>query len=111
MASIRPYDIFARMGGDEFVLILPATDRQAALGAVTRLRRQLAGQQRPLSVSIGVVTYSTSVDSLETMLQAADRLMYQAKQAGGNRLVGNVRSADAGTDQRVELAELTSEPH
>jgi diguanylate cyclase (GGDEF)-like protein len=111
MASIRPYDIFARMGGDEFVLILPATDRQAALGAVTRLRRQLAGQQRPLSVSIGVVTYSTSVVSLETMLQAADRLMYQAKQAGGNRLVGNVRSADAGTDQRVELAELTSEPH
>ncbi|MDR9451641.1 MAG: phosphoglycerate kinase, partial [Acidimicrobiia bacterium] len=44
VASIRPYDIFARLGGDEFVLFLPATDRREALGAVTRIRRQLAAQ-------------------------------------------------------------------
>ena len=111
VASIRPYDIFARLGGDEFVLILPATDRKEALGAVTRIRRQLAAQQPPLSVSIGVVTYSAPVDSLSSMLQAADRLMYQAKQAGGDRLIGNVRSAESGSDQQVELADLIADPH
>jgi len=109
--SIRPYDIFARFGGDEFVLIMPATDQRKALGAVTRIRAELAGQQPPLSVSVGVVTYSSPADSLQSLLQTADRLMYQAKRAGGNRLVGAVRSPETGSDQHVvELSDLAV-PH
>ncbi|MCJ7756371.1 MAG: hypothetical protein MUP13_17560, partial [Thermoanaerobaculales bacterium] len=59
----------------------------------------------------GVVTYSAPVGSLHSMLQAADRLMYQAKQAGGDRLVGGVRSAESVSDQQVELADLIADPH
>jgi diguanylate cyclase (GGDEF)-like protein len=106
-ASIRAYDIFARLGGDEFVLALPATEQREAIGVITRIRDQLFGQHPPLSVSVGVVTYSSPAEALETMLQAADHLMYKAKQAGGNRLVGNVRNPESGHDQQiVELADL-----
>lgn len=111
VASVRPYDIFARLGGDEFVLLLPATDRREALGVVDRIRSLLVSRPRPLSVSTGVVTYSSPDDSVRSMLRAADRLMYKAKQAGGDRLIGNVRSAEAEPDRQVELAELTTDPH
>jgi hypothetical protein len=62
-------------------------------------------------VSIGVVTYSAPVDSVPSMLQAADGLMYQAKQAGGDRLVGNVRSAESVSEQQVELVDLIVDSH
>ncbi|MDH3260956.1 MAG: GGDEF domain-containing protein [Acidimicrobiia bacterium] len=109
-ASIRAYDIFARMGGDEFVLILPAADQQEALGVVTRIRDQLVRQQPPLLLSVGVVTYSAPADSVESMLQAADGLMYQAKRAGGNRLVGEVRSAKPGSNHHlITLGDLATQ--
>jgi diguanylate cyclase (GGDEF)-like protein len=111
VASIRAYDIFARLGGDEFVLILPATDQREALGAVTRIQDHLVGHQPPLSVSVGMVTYSAPTDPLDSLLQTADNLMYQAKRSGGNRLVGNVRSPEPGSPQQVELADLATEPN
>ncbi len=110
--SIRPYDILARVGGDEFVLVLPATERPAALQVVTRIRDQLIAKDPPPSVSVGAVTYSQPTDSLEDMLKAADGLMYRAKRAGGNRLVGEARSAEAGPGQQVvELAALVEQRH
>jgi diguanylate cyclase len=111
VASIRPYDVFARLGGDEFVLLLPATGRQDALGVVLRIRRLLASRPHPLSVSTGVVTYPSPNESVQSMLQAADRLMYKAKQAGGDRLIGNLRFAEVESDRHVELADLTPDPH
>lgn len=109
VASIRPYDILARLGGDEFVLILPATNRRTALGVITRIHDQLRSHHPHLSVSIGAVTYSTPDVPVETMVQAADRLMYQAKRAGGNRLVGEVRSPEPGTDTHsIELSDLAT---
>ena len=105
-ASIRAYDIFGRRGGDEFVLILPATDRPEALAVISRVRDQLAQQQPPFSVSVGVVTYASPADPVEVLVQTADRLMYQAKRAGGNRIMGEIRSAKPDSDQYVvELAE------
>ena len=109
VASIRPYDVFGRLGGDEFVLILPSTNRQTALGVVTRIHDQLKGRVPPLSVSVGAVTYATPDDPIESMVQAADHLMYEAKRAGGNRLVGEVRSAEPGSETHlVELDDLAT---
>ncbi|MDF1596686.1 MAG: GGDEF domain-containing protein [Acidimicrobiia bacterium] len=106
--TIRAYDVFGRLGGDEFALILPATDQQEAFGAVGRIHDQLGGKSAVVSVSVGVVTYATPTDPLEGLLQAADDLMYQAKQAGGNRLVGSVRSLEsASVEEPVDLARLT----
>jgi len=108
--SIRPYDIFARLGGDEFVLILPATNRQTALRVVTRIHSRLKHRLPPLSVSVGAVTYSAPTDGVESMLQAADHLMYQAKRAGGNRLVGEVRSTEPGSQTHlIELGDLVQQ--
>ena len=56
VAPIRAYDIFARLGGDEFVLVLPVADQRVAMGIVARIRDELAAQQPPLKVSVGVVT-------------------------------------------------------
>ncbi len=109
VASVRAYDIFARLGGDEFVLVMPATDQRGALGAVTRIRDQLVEQHSPLSVSVGVVTDSAPDEPLDRLLQDADRLMYRAKRAGGDRLVGVVRPGEPGSDEHVvELADLVS---
>lgn len=108
-ASIRPYDIFGRLGGDEFVLMLPATNRQTALGVVTRIHDQLRDRLPPVSVSVGAVTYSAPEDPLETMVQRADHLMYQAKRAGGSRLVGEVRSPEPGSETHlIELDDLAT---
>lgn len=99
MASIREFDVFGRVGGDEFALILPDTDEQKALLAIQRLRsvinRRTHARRPYISVSVGVVTFRRDPPAAGDALQAADALMYVAKRAGGNRVAGRVLAWDS----------------
>jgi diguanylate cyclase (GGDEF)-like protein len=87
-------DVIARLGGEEFVLILPGSDEQAALSLADRIRQHLNGSHFsisgwpvPLRASIGVGTLGPEINNLETLLRETDRAMYAAKHAGRNCVV------------------------
>jgi diguanylate cyclase (GGDEF)-like protein len=93
----RPRDLLARYGGEEFVLVLPATDEAAAQRVSERVRQALFKAQVPhaassvsqlLTVSQGVGTIiPSSTDTLTQFVDAVDRRLYRAKQAGRDRSV------------------------
>jgi len=83
--SVRPGDVAARVGGDEFAILLPATGVAAACEIGERIRAAVAESSAlPVSLSIGVAPLST--DSRVALL-AADTALYKAKAAGRNRVV------------------------
>lgn len=76
----RPADLAARLGGDEFVLLLPNTSAVQA----AQLLRRLTGTEDPAEalppISGGVVTFRGVAGSLDSLMSAADGMLYQAKQ-------------------------------
>ena len=92
----RARDLCARLGGEEFVLLLPATGEEAALGVAERCRRLLAreeiphmrsGAGRTVTVSMGVGTILPGAhDDPAVFLDRVDRRLYQAKSAGRDRV-------------------------
>lgn len=99
-ASTRPSDLCTRLGGDEFAVLLPDADSREAGVALERLRSLLsettAVDRRPVTGSIGAVTFITIPESLQSMLSEADARMYAAKSEGKNRLRLEVRGGTAG---------------
>jgi len=101
--NVRPSDYACRMGGEEFVVIMPGTAGDVGCLAAERLRRhisaapfRLPGAGEPLAVtaSIGVASSESPDDTAETLLKRADEALYEAKRAGRNRVVGKTaRSA------------------
>jgi diguanylate cyclase (GGDEF)-like protein len=87
--NLRESDIFARWGGDEFMILSPHTRMQDAERLAERLRRKVEGdrpQGRTVTISLGLTEYITG-ESEETFLKRVDKALYEAKQAGRNRLV------------------------
>ena len=92
----RSRDLCARMGGEEFVLLLPATDREAAHNVAERCRKLLAQKEIPharsdagrlMTISLGVGTIVPgSGDDPDVFLDSVDRRLYQAKAAGRDRI-------------------------
>jgi diguanylate cyclase (GGDEF)-like protein len=90
-AHVRPTDVVARLGGDEFVIVLEGIEEDEEVARVAgRLLRALCGPvtllrtiQVVASASIGAVRWTGG--PIETALEAADRLMYSAKELGGSR--------------------------
>jgi diguanylate cyclase (GGDEF)-like protein len=86
----RTMDVAARSGGDEFVLLLPQTPKISAARVAERLRHQLELQPFPddirLTASLGIAAMPNDESAAESLLEAADRAMYQVKRAGGNRV-------------------------
>lgn len=93
-AGIRSTDVLCRIGGDEFVLMLPETDAKDAVIVVDRVRRLLAelcrGEDIPITASVGIATYRFPPSTIDAMIAGADELMYRAKSRGGNTVVGSV---------------------
>ncbi len=88
----RATDVVARIGGEEFLLVLPDSDLQAArvlaeriLQAVGERPLLLEGQRVPVTVSLGVASASGAVD-LDDLTRDADRALSMAKRGGRNRV-------------------------
>jgi diguanylate cyclase (GGDEF)-like protein len=81
LGSCRGIDTAARFGGDEFALVLPETGDAAAWNVARRVADRVAGdgEQPPLSVSVGVAMHPRDGATLEALLNAADRSLYDTK--------------------------------
>lgn len=85
-AALRSCDRFGRYGGEEFLVLLPNTTREAALTVAQRIHAALsAGHPLDCQVSIGVASWCGPNDSLHAMLSRADVALYQAKSQGRNQ--------------------------
>jgi diguanylate cyclase (GGDEF)-like protein len=89
----RETDIVARLGGEEFVLLLPETEESAAEIVAERLRKQIEdhsrvfpGDENQISVSIGVAGATLGMSGFEILLKRADEALYQAKLRGRNQV-------------------------
>lgn len=91
-ACLRTVDTVARWGGEEFVILLPRTDREDAAGTAARIlsavsNRLFSAIAGPVTISIGGATIpSSSIDSAEKFIDASDNALYKAKSGGRNRI-------------------------
>jgi two-component system, cell cycle response regulator len=96
--SIRGIDLSCRYGGEEFVVVMPDTDRALAMTVAERLRKKVALEaftiagglrQIQVTISIGLASLDFPSDTPETILKRADVALYQAKNEGRNRVVAS----------------------
>ena len=93
--QVRVSDVLGRAGGDEFITLLPETNRDQAKAIAERLRAAVQNHVTKVSedrqvdfvrVSVGVAVYPENGDSPEHLISAADKAAYAAKRLGGNRV-------------------------
>jgi diguanylate cyclase (GGDEF)-like protein len=111
---LRVSDTVARLGGEEFILMLPSTTTSEAMAVAERLRVAIeraridtAVGQLKATVSLGVATLSHANPTLEGLLAAADRALYDAKRAGRNCVRGRIAEPP---DVAVPLEKKVSRP-
>lgn len=93
--QVREIDLVVRFGGEEFLLILPDTDMDAARDVAERIRKEIANtgffysnEQPPtnITVSLGVAIYEDGLETPDTLITRADNALYTAKFKGRNRV-------------------------
>ncbi len=94
--ELRVSDLVARYGGEEFMLVLPETPLDKAINIAERIRDTVTntpvmvdGQTIRVTISLGVTSSESAGQDFESLLKAADRLLYQAKQLGRNRVAAS----------------------
>ena len=94
--EVRQTDLLARIGGEEFVILLPHADLETGLQVGERVREGIAsmaipfeGLDHPLTItaSLGLAVEDPGADSLASLMSKADQALYQAKAGGRNRVV------------------------
>lgn len=119
--SLRDEDSVGRVGGEEFLLLLPDTSKHDAIAAAMRIRKRLAlqpcrfdGIELPVTLSMGIATSDEGLH-LRDLIELADRRLYAAKDAGRDRMVTEGFADKTASDnaerlvQGVERALETSE--
>ena len=88
----RANDLPCRVGGEEFVLLLPGSSLHTAADVAERLRASIEAASIEtvghITVSLGVAVWCPNGESISAVLERADQLLYQAKQSGRDRIVG-----------------------
>ncbi len=88
--NARSIDVAARMGGEEFNILLPGIDSQGAMTAAERIRKAIEEKELDvighITASVGVATFLEHSDNLEDLLELTDQAMYQSKRLGRNRV-------------------------
>ncbi|GAC1638828.1 MAG: hypothetical protein NVS4B8_05120 [Herpetosiphon sp.] len=117
--AVREYDIAARLGGEEFALVLPETGEEEALQIAERIRQAIEDAEfvvstsaEPLKVtmSFGVAVFPHDATSASDLTQEADVAVYQAKLQGRNRVVrANDVPHSIKLEQSLENGQATSE--
>ena len=91
--TLRPPDLFARFGGDEFAIILPHTDLGGACAVADRILQKVRMLTIPAddegsircSISLGIADYQRTDTTAADVIRRADERLYEAKRAGKNR--------------------------
>jgi two-component system cell cycle response regulator len=93
-ATLRPYDVIGRYGGEEFLVMLPHTEVGEAELVAERMRQSVAekpfaigGMPVRVTVSFGVALSEDTPDDAEAVIRRADEGLYRAKKSGRNRVV------------------------
>ncbi|MFH1368802.1 MAG: GGDEF domain-containing protein [Elusimicrobiota bacterium] len=88
--GIRPNDAMARVGGDEFVILLTEIDYDNANKTLVRIKDHISKEMDdngwPVTISIGAITYRVIPSSIDNMIKKADELMYSVKREGKNSI-------------------------
>ncbi len=94
--ELRDSDMLGRMGGEEFAILLPESDVQAAAQVAERIRRVIqdtpikaCGVELRLTVSLGCAQINSGPDPVDNLLKRADNRLYQAKRTGRNKVVAS----------------------
>jgi diguanylate cyclase (GGDEF)-like protein len=113
--STRTVDVVGRYGGDEFIIIFPDTVLVDAVRLCERIRRQVSEREFSLdgktfrfTLSVGIADFDPiRRKSSETLLEAADRCLYQAKKSGRNRVSSLLRIVEKKAEEESALSQQT----
>jgi len=95
LEAVRPYDLVARVGGEEFMVLLPGATLDEAFAVGEHLRSAIAGcvfkvgipPPIKITISIGVSEFGRDGDTLDSLIGVADQRLYRAKHEGRNRVM------------------------
>lgn len=92
--NIRGIDVLGRWGGDEFVILLPESDRESTINVAKRLQKSISdhtvrilGNELTFTISAGVALAEEDVTTIDELFRNADTALYLAKEAGRNRIM------------------------
>jgi diguanylate cyclase (GGDEF)-like protein len=113
--SLRPLDLLGRMGGDEFVALLPGVTPEIATGIAERVRDAFAGAAQEVdghpvaaTVSIGIAAATQSGFDFDALYASADAALYRAKRNGRNRIEPGRLAPEAPPQRNERLMPLTA---